>query len=77
MSKASAAFAETCRVLFNAADDDGNASLDPEEFRAVLQSDALGLKLTPQELDDVLASADADGDGTITLDEFIPVVRAS
>eukprot|EP00045_Choanoeca_perplexa_P013987 m.161300 g.161300 ORF g.161300 m.161300 type:complete len:466 (+) comp16524_c0_seq2:1637-3034(+) len=75
MSKASAAFVETCRILFNAADDDGSASLDPEEFRAVLQSDALGLKLSPQELDDVLANADQDGDGTITLDEFIPVVE--
>eukprot|EP00730_Choanoeca_flexa_P004749 TRINITY_DN11794_c0_g1_i4.p1 TRINITY_DN11794_c0_g1~~TRINITY_DN11794_c0_g1_i4.p1 ORF type:complete len:606 (+),score=158.65 TRINITY_DN11794_c0_g1_i4:259-2076(+) len=75
MSKSSAAFAETCRILFNAADEDGNASLDPEEFRAVLQSDALGLKLTPDELDEVIENADQDGDGTITLDEFIPVVE--
>ena len=69
MARACLAFEETCRILFNAADEDGSASLDPEEFRAVLQSDALGLHLTSQELDSVIQEADQDASGTITLDE--------
>eukprot|EP00049_Salpingoeca_infusionum_P010310 m.175233 g.175233 ORF g.175233 m.175233 type:complete len:1078 (+) comp14608_c0_seq9:115-3348(+) len=68
-------FVETCKTLFNSADDDGNGYLDPEEFKAVLISDALDLQLSPDELQQILLEADQDGDGTITLDEFIPVVK--
>lgn len=74
-SRANAAFVETCTIIFNAADDDGNGCLDREEFKAVLTSDTLALNLTADEVESVIDEADVDGDGTITLDEFVPVVQ--
>ena len=68
-------FRETCRLLFQSADNDGNGSLDPDEFLSVLQSKTLGLHLTPAQLEEVRKLADKDDDGVITLDEFIPVVE--
>ena len=68
-------FRETCRLLFQSADNDGNGSLDPDEFLSVLQSKTLGLHLTPAQLEEVRKLADKDDDGVITLEEFIPVVE--
>ncbi len=68
-------FVETCTVLFQRADDDGNGYLDPEEFAAVLRSRALNLQLSAEEIEEAVAQADKDGDGEITLEEFIPMVE--
>jgi len=129
MAKVNRHFVETCTVLFQSADADGNGYLDPEEFVAVLKSKTLNLKLSPVDIDEVSAipvpaiadicrnigrtrqnsgandgsvalmtigtslshylppsravkfmlqvvlQADKDGDGEITLDEFIPIVE--
>lgn len=53
MANVSHHFVETCTVLFQSADADGNGYLDPEEFVAVLQSKTLNLKLSSEELEEV------------------------
>ncbi len=56
------------RTLFAQADADGNGVLDADEFRRCLASAELGL--TPWEVDDLMDSFDADGDGNISYEEF-------
>lgn len=55
-------------VLFKSCDTDKSGFLDMKEFKACLES--LDLKLTPQEVNALMASADADGNGQIDFNEF-------
>eukprot|EP01147_Barroeca_monosierra_P006929 gene6929-9560_t len=68
-------FIETCKILFNQADVDGNGTLDPDEFKAVLESDSLKLNLQADEIAQIIESSDKDGEG-VTLSEFVPIVQA-
>lgn len=55
---AEANFARTCETLFRQADTDGSGALDRAEFLALLQSKALNLALTAQELREIQHFAD-------------------
>ena len=55
-------------VLFKSCDTDKSGFLDMKEFRSCLES--LDLKLSPQEINALMASADSDGNGTIDFEEF-------
>jgi hypothetical protein len=68
-------FRQTCRALFLHADTDGSGALDSDEVVLLLQSKNLGLNLSQQQLDNVLVDGDMDGDGLITLEEFVPLVE--
>jgi len=62
---------ELLKGVFEEMDTDGSKHLDPDEFkRALALSD---LKLTPEEVDQVLEAIDTDGDGKISYEEFIPI----
>jgi hypothetical protein len=57
--------------LFKSADSDDSGHLDPAEFRqALADSD---IKLTPGQINQLLAEIDTDGDGRINYVEFVPV----
>merc|ERR1711934_978141 len=53
------------------ADADGSKHLDPTEFRQALALSEL--KLSPDEVEQVLSAVDTDGDGQISYEEFIPI----
>jgi Ca2+-binding EF-hand superfamily protein len=55
--------------VFASIDTDGSGGLRRDELKRALGS--LGLRVTSKELDDVMTFFDADGNGTITLDEFL------
>jgi Ca2+-binding EF-hand superfamily protein len=57
--------------LFAQFDDDGNGTLDPEEFQRALNSADLGL--SRKEINMLLGEADVNDDGCIEYDEFVPV----
>ena len=57
--------------LFTQFDDDGNGTLDPEEFQRALNSADLGL--SRKEINMLLGEADVNDDGCIEYDEFVPV----
>lgn len=62
-------------VVFQNADLDHNGKLDSDEFWSVLQSKTLNLNLSPEEMKQIQKETDVDGDGAITYEEFIPVVK--
>ena len=57
--------------LFTQFDDDGNGTLDPEEFQRALNSADLGL--SRKEINMLLGEADVNDDGCIEYDELVPV----
>lgn len=57
--------------VFKKADKNGDGSLDRNEFRACLKDANLGF--TRKEINLMLTEVDADGDGRVTYDEFIPL----
>ena len=57
--------------VFNAADTDGSGALDRKEFARCLKSAELGL--TRKEINLLLSEVDADGDGMVTYEEFVPL----
>jgi Ca2+-binding EF-hand superfamily protein len=59
---------------FNAADKDGSGQLDPHEFRHAIKK--TGLELTKEEVHELRMRTDANGDGEITIQEFIPTAFA-
>mmetsp|Transcript_20959 Transcript_20959/g.44040 ORF Transcript_20959/g.44040 Transcript_20959/m.44040 type:complete len:646 (-) Transcript_20959:824-2761(-) len=62
------------RVKFNAIDTDGSGSLDRLEMRDMFQS--LGVPVSEQALSELMQKFDADGNDTITFDEFEAVALA-
>lgn len=57
--------------LFAMFDEDGNGTLDPEEFQRALNSADLGL--SRKEINMLLGEADVNHDGCIEYEEFVPV----
>lgn len=49
-------------------DKDGNGFISAAELRTIMRS--LGEKLSPEEIEEVIAEADEDGDGEINYKEF-------
>lgn len=58
---------------FRIMDDDGNRFLSRAEF--VKSVADVGLKLTDSQINDVIAAMDVDGNGSISYEEFLSVVR--
>lgn len=57
---------------FRMFDKDGNGYISSSELRNVMLS--LGEKLSDEELDDMIASADIDGDGQVNYEEFVKII---
>ena len=60
------------RAAFDLFDKDGSGSIDSQELGVVLRS--LGQQPTENELKEMIADADADGNGTIEFEEFLDVM---
>ena len=56
-------------------DDDNSGELDQEEFRSAMRN--LGLRLSSQELRQLVNLFDADGDGVVSYREFVDFVSAT
>ena len=59
------------RGVFEAADTDGNGTLDRKEFSRCLKSAELGL--TRKEINLLLGEVDENNDGMVSYDEFVPL----
>ncbi|KAL4237937.1 calmodulin-like 3 [Mactra antiquata] len=55
--------------IFKICDRDGNGSITAEELRSTMKR--LGLKITEEDFQNLLAKADTDNDGEINYDEFV------
>ena len=60
------------RRAFRVLDKDCNGYITPRELREWVQK--LGEKLTPKEANDLVNEADANGDGKISIDEFVALM---
>ena len=60
---------EEVRELFDEIDEDGGGSLDKEELRELLEK--LGMDVDDEKVDSVMLEMDADGEGTVELQEFL------
>ena len=69
--KSAAEMENMMKHVFKAADQDGNGTLDPEEFKAFLKE--MPLNLTKKETNALILSVDVNGDGLISYEEFLPV----
>merc|ERR1719158_2418736 len=58
---------------FRIMDDDGSRTLDKEELRTALQD--YGIRLYPEEVADLQAAFDTNGDGTVDYDELLYHLR--
>ena len=61
-------------TAFQIADKDGNGYLDTKEFQAFLKD--MPLNLTKKEMNAAMLSYDADNDGKISWQEFVPIFHA-
>ena len=61
---------EEIREIFDHFDRDSNGVIDASEFRALLE--ALGADMEPEEIALGLSIVDADSNGTVEWDEFLP-----
>eukprot|EP00730_Choanoeca_flexa_P018550 TRINITY_DN9023_c0_g1_i2.p1 TRINITY_DN9023_c0_g1~~TRINITY_DN9023_c0_g1_i2.p1 ORF type:complete len:187 (+),score=25.13 TRINITY_DN9023_c0_g1_i2:174-734(+) len=68
-------FQEVCRQVFQKCDADQDGVLTYQEFRTMLDSKTLDLKLSETEIEILTSAADSDDDGYITYEEFLPVLR--
>eukprot|EP01083_Nonionella_stella_P136817 416473_1 len=60
---------EELKQAFALLDKDGNGTVEPEEIGAIMKK--LGLDLSTDEITDIMASLDENGDGVMDFDEFI------
>lgn len=70
---------ERFKPIFQAYDKDHNSTLEPQELK-VLLADNLGVKeedITEDQLDWHFKRIDADGDGKITFEEYVPFMSLS
>jgi calcium-dependent protein kinase len=68
---------DVCWTAFNVFDIDSDGKITQEELRQVLQSDGVASVLGAQEAAGLMLQADANGDGVITFDEFMEMMRGS
>lgn len=54
-------------------DEDGNKNLSLEEFKVGLEE--TGLELSDDEINDIFQKFDVNGDGNISINEFIESIR--
>ena len=59
--------------MFKAIDKDGSGDLDHKEFEMAMAR--LGLGLTPDQIKQCIEVLDKDGDGEVSLDEFMALVN--
>jgi Ca2+-binding EF-hand superfamily protein len=57
------------REIFNLIDTDGSGCISPEELGALIEQ--VGLKITQEELDELVKEIDVDGSGEIDFQEFL------
>jgi Ca2+-binding EF-hand superfamily protein len=57
------------REIFNLIDTDGSGCISPEELGALIEQ--VGLKITQEELDEMVREIDVDGSGEIDFHEFL------
>ncbi|XP_059140606.1 neo-calmodulin-like isoform X1 [Physella acuta] len=65
---------EELRQAFRVFDKSGCGYITPSDLRAVLQ--CMGEDLTEEEIDEMIAEVDIDGDGRIDFEEFITCMRS-
>ena len=65
------AYVDHLKNIFNLADKDGSGSLHQTEFIEVLRS--IDIDISTFELEILLSEIDANGNGLIDFEEFIPV----
>uniref|UniRef100_A0A0B6ZYD0 EF-hand domain-containing protein n=1 Tax=Arion vulgaris TaxID=1028688 RepID=A0A0B6ZYD0_9EUPU len=65
---------EELRQAFRVFDKSGCGYITPSDLRAVLQ--CMGEELTEEEIDEMIAEVDIDGDGRIDFEEFITCMRS-
>ncbi|XP_072013440.1 calmodulin-like [Amphiura filiformis] len=63
---------EEIRNAFKVFDKDGNGFISATELRHVMTN--LGEKLTDEEVDEMIAEADIDGDGQVNYEEFVSMM---
>jgi len=59
--------------VFRRMDEDGNKTLNKEEFAHGLKE--MGMEITDDEIDEMFQKLDTDGSGSITTDEFLVLIR--
>ncbi|KAK2954613.1 putative Calmodulin, striated muscle [Blattamonas nauphoetae] len=64
---------EEIRIAFQTFDQDGNGYITRDELRDMMIN--LGEKLTPDEVDAMIKEADLDGDGQVSFDEFVRMMK--
>ena len=65
---------EAIREAFQVFDSDGSGSIDEREFRDVMET-YLDEDFTERDITDMISSIDTDGDGLLSLDEFVKLLR--
>ena len=69
-----AAMDDDIQLAFRAFDLAGNGQIDRSELKQVLEK--LGESLTDEEIADMIAEADTNGDGVISYEEFRAMMKA-
>ena len=62
------------RAKFDEYDTDGSGAIEKEELRALLKATS-GVDPSDEEVDEMMAKADDDGDGTMSFEEFVTTYR--
>jgi calmodulin len=72
-SKSTMTFEQQLRETFDLYDVDGSGGLDQEEIKQLMAT--LGHDLTDEEVSDMIAEVDEDGNGDIDYDEFVSMFK--
>lgn len=65
-------FEDELKEVFMTLDDDGSGFITDDEIRMIM--DALGEKVTDQDIREMIKFADSDGDDQVTLEDFMRVM---